>query len=222
MTSQAAQSTDAVVAGRLALGMVSGELLHEICNAFTVVRKEADEALRLPGIAPGAANALRTASQAADRVLLIANALLDTARGPSAASKQCEVRQVVEHSVVNMDSQCQINVLASGKLSVAMPAVVLEHVLLNVLSNAIAAVPAAAGTIEIDWHRSTGNTLDITVTDNGRGYQQSQSSTRRFGISACQRLLQAYGGRMAILPHVPRGTRVVISVLISRNASAAA
>lgn len=215
-------ASQSAAAEHVALGLVAGELLHEICNAFTIVKREADEALTESGVSPAASRALRSASEAADRIVLIADSLLDTTRATS-GGLVCNVGDVVGHVLRHVRCGGKIEIASTEAVSAAIPAVVLEHVVLNVLANAVAAVPGDAGVITVEWSNcSTWNNFELTVTDNGHGLQGSPRQGRRYGLSVCQRLLKRYGGHIAMAPNPSRGTTVKITLPVSDTKKKAA
>lgn len=215
------------------LGLVAGELLHEICNAFTAVKHQADSAANESGLDGKTKNALLASSQASERVLTIAKALLNSLRSidTNTNTTHCNVHDVVSAAILAVATPDRVTteiIGDSGTIARVHP-FILEHVIVNILLNAIAAAPRGAETIVVSFgtvqaSKTNGFTwnneaqcVEIVVSDNGHGILAHGVSTpkqRRYGLSVCKKLLATVHGTLTISPNTGRGTsvRVVLPV----------
>lgn len=209
------------------LGIVAGELLHEICNAFTVVKYQADQALNTSQIPESAQRALVSASEASARILTITESLLASVRRERSTSSSCEVSEVLTDVVHAFKTAAEIQLDVPPRLHVAVSPFVLAHILNNLIANAMAVIPRAAGRVEISarvlcksdlasftWNTSS-HAVEVVVSDNGHGKmsgQDSSASSKRFGLAVCKRLLSTVGGTLILTPNSTRGVSARILV----------
>jgi signal transduction histidine kinase len=121
----------------------------------------------------------------------------------------------------------QVNLVT--KLDTSLPEILvdpdgLHHACLNVLSNAIEAVPAVRGKVEVATRLSPhGSEVWITVADNGPGIPRSEQpkifnafySTKGhkgtgLGLAAAQKLIQDHGGFISVNSEPGQGAAFVI------------
>lgn len=221
--------TDPVVA----LGMVAGELLHEINNAFTTVKRQCDDALKLAS-SDVVAQALRASSTTSDRLKSITEALLASVRQEHLAGRsECCVHEVAQQATLCLGPEHREDVRVEGDSTrrAQVPGVLLEHVLINLLLNAVASssvgnrVLITIGDPTADGLSSSWNMgkryLEVAVADRGEGFHRRDREAvtpRRFGLSVCKRLLAAVGGSLIIGP-TPDGGTLARVLIPSSNAT---
>ncbi len=211
----------------IALGMVAGELLHEINNAFTTVKRQCDDALKLAS-SDVVAQALKSSSSTSERLKSITEALLASVRQEHLAGRsECCAYEVVQQAKLCLDPERRAEVRVEGDSArrAEVPGVLLEHVLINLLLNAVASSSAGDSILitiddpKVDGVSSSWNMgrryLELAVCDRGEGFQRRGRETvapRRYGLSVCKRLLAAVGGSLIIGPAPDGGTlaRVLI------------
>ena len=96
----------------------------------------------------------------------------------------------------------------------------LQHVILNLLNNAIEAMadlPGHTAELLIHTEHSPGNNIAIIIEDCGSGFGDADSarifepfySTKQngmgMGLSICQTIVQLHGGKISAAPRLPRG-----------------
>jgi len=103
-------------------------------------------------------------------------------------------------------------------------------VMLNLMLNSVTAI-AAAGRIGIDLSLGPEGSLDIRVSDNGRGIKDAQLgqifhpffSTKKngtgLGLSICRKIIAAHGGAISVLSQEGVGTTFLIRVPRRRPAA---
>ncbi len=101
--------------------------------------------------------------------------------------------------------------LADEPLTTLASAVQIEHVLVNLVQNAIDAIRdagTAGGTIRVRTARDSDGMVHVTVQDNGPGFQDrspeqfferfftTKSEGLGMGLAICQAIIQADGGKI--------------------------
>jgi signal transduction histidine kinase len=106
----------------------------------------------------------------------------------------------------------------------------MQAVMLNLMLNSVAAI-ADAGRIGIDLSLGPEGSLDIRVSDNGRGIKEAQLgqifhpffSTKKngtgLGLSICRKIIAAHGGVISVLSREGVGTTFLIRVPLRRPAA---
>ena len=217
----------------VALGMVAGELLHEINNAFTTVKRQCDDALKLAS-SDVVAQALRSSSSTSDRLKSITEALLASVRQEHLADRaECCAYEVAQQATLCLgpEHRGEVRVEGDSARRAQVPGVLLEHVLINLLLNAVASSPTdnnivvAIGDPKVDGASSSWNMgrryLEVTVCDRGAGFERQGRETaapRRYGLSVCKRLLAAVEGSLIIGP-APDGGTLARVLIPSSNAT---
>jgi signal transduction histidine kinase len=122
---------------------------------------------------------------------------------------------------------------APAGLAPAIPAVALQHVLVNLLINALRA-SERGGVIEVRGRPgSTWNMADITVRDSGRGIPAAQREliftdfesgcgSTGLGLAICRRLLEKWGGSIRLDQTGPEGSVFCVSAPLAKANQAAA
>lgn len=106
----------------------------------------------------------------------------------------------------------------------------MQAVMLNLMLNSVTAI-AAAGRIGIDLSLGPEGSLDIRVSDNGRGIKDAQLgqifnpffSTKKngtgLGLSICRKIIAAHGGAISVLSQEGVGATFLIRVPLRRPAA---
>lgn len=206
-----------------------GELLamvsHEIGNTLSPVGTYAQLALRHPDDHALAQKALARAAAAVDRVSRVTDAVLamsraDVPRGTSDVAKCLDAALDCMGRDLSKDQINLVRQLEQG-VEASIPAIALEHVLLNLLLNARASLLAVGGgTIAVRARRSGGQTT-VEIEDDGPGFEPLVAAhprrTRRaggtgWGLVVVRRLTEAAGGTLEIWSKPGEGARFTIQL----------
>ena len=102
----------------------------------------------------------------------------------------------------------------------------LQQVLINLLGNAIQALPEENGTINITTHDINKEAVEIIIEDNGHGMDQDmvskafnpfyttkdQGEGTGLGLSISYGLIRRYGGNIEVTSELNQGTRFVVTL----------
>ncbi|MFI7438360.1 hybrid sensor histidine kinase/response regulator [Nonomuraea indica] len=213
------------------LGRLAGGLAHDVNNLLGVILGNAELALdALPEDAPGRAGVERI-QQAAERGEALARRLLTSgdAHPPGAAgagpAPETDLNAVVEETIDLLRPTLAGDVEVVTRLAEGLPAVGidrtgLEHVLINVLVNALAAMPDG-GRLTVETARGDGGAR-LTVSDTGHG-MPAEVAERAFdpffttrergtglGLCTARGTVEGAGGRATLDSRPGSGTTVHI------------
>ncbi|HEX4123654.1 MAG TPA: HAMP domain-containing sensor histidine kinase [Tepidisphaeraceae bacterium] len=236
----AEKSRQLVRSERLAsVGFLAAGVAHEINSPLNIMSGYAELALkRLRRLDPAAgdgetAKYMTIIRSEAFRCKDITQRLLSLARGDGDARQAISMTQIVTEvsgmvrglkSFIGKSLDTQID-LAEPLTVLANPAE-MKQVLLNVLVNAIEAVPASGGMVTIAGRRS-GQWVELEMADNGRGMTRQTLehifepffTNKRgagdpgtgLGLSITHAILEAHGGRIDAHSAGPGlGSRLII------------
>ncbi len=222
------------------LGALVASIAHEINNILTPIVSYADLARMHPDDEELVAKALDRAAAGARQASEIATAILSLATPDRGLppSEHDDLRDIIERSTLCLGSEparCGVKVKwdAPAGLAPAMPAVALQHVLVNLLINALHA-SKRGGVIEVKGRPgSTWNLADITVRDAGTGISPEQRElifvdfesgrgSSGLGLAICRRLLEKWGGSIHLAETGPGGSVFAVTAPLARQDQAAA
>jgi signal transduction histidine kinase len=198
---------------------------HELRAPLSVIRAEADLALRRDRENPEYRSALATVAREADRLEELVEALLASSRADAGAIACAPVdlaalaRDVASHLEPSARAK-NVAIAVTGQTAgeVAVDAASIERALTAVVHNAIAwTLPGGSVTIEIGPQR-------VTVADSGPGFSREglEHATERFwrgdpsrprgssglGLAIARTLVEANGGRIELSNKIPSGGNV--------------
>jgi signal transduction histidine kinase len=219
------------------LGTAAAFIVHEFRNLLTPLRGYAQVALANPGDRELCRRALEHASTCASRASEIADTILEFARpeprlDTTPTSAYANVRECLDGALrclVQHPDAPRVRVIVDipPDLVVAIRPIALEHVLLNLLLNAMTAM-RRGGTCRVMARQvpcSTWNTpnfeVEIVVEDEGCGMSDGQirsaldpfvsgSSSSGLGLAICRRLLEDHGATIDVQSAPGAGTRVTL------------
>jgi PAS domain S-box-containing protein len=219
------------------LGELAAGIAHEINNPLGIILGFAQDILEdLPADSP-LFDSLKIIEQETSRTVEVVKNLLDFARlRPPQISENDLVRLLKDSLALLMPKikQNKINVkkdLARGLPCAIIDPQLIQQVFLNVLLNAIQAMPCG-GDLCLNLELETADEkksaalpprLRVTVRDSGQGiapehldrifdpfFTTKGSKGTGLGLSVCQRILEDHCGRMEVRSRVGKGTTCAI------------
>jgi signal transduction histidine kinase len=208
------------------LGEMAAGLAHELNQPLTAMHFEAVAALELPGgeSADGMRQALGTIADQSLRAGEIVKRMRTFARRGDAKREAMELAPVIREVLALVAHDLRLNGITTAESFADVPAVLadrldIQQVLVNLIRNAIEAMTFTALrdrrlTIEL---RETDGRVRVSVGDSGRGidpdikprlfhpFQSTKPAGMGIGLSICQTLIEAHGGRMGVAAATGRG-----------------
>ena len=207
-------------AGELAAGAS-----HEIRNPLTSIRS-AIQHLR-GDYEDGSARAALIDDILAevDRINGIVEALLSFARPTEVQFQAVDLAELVRHTVTLVEAAARaggvtLQVGVPESLPLAADSNLLKQVILNVMMNALQAMPDG-GTLTVSAKRA-GRIVEISVSDTGGGiapedlerifdpFYTTKADGTGLGLSVCYRIVQRHGGEMEVESELGVGTTLII------------
>lgn len=205
------------------LGTLAGALGHELRNPLSAM---ATSVYVLKKVTPTNGEAAQhltiLAHQIAAANRIIAN-LLDFARTREPVCEEVDLREVVQEAIESsvIPSAVRLTVsLGEEPVRVMADATQISQVLLNLIANAVQAMPGG-GHLEVALSRNAEG-VEITVADTGCGMTEQQKAqlfqplfTTKpkgigLGLAVSKKLIEAHGGEITCESAVGRGTRFSI------------
>lgn len=222
MTERLVRESDRfAVVSQLAAGIA-----HEIRNPLVAVRRF----IQMLGLKLGdQAENLQLVVSELDRIDTIIGEYLSFARQHAHVRKRIQLEPLVQQMITLLSSEAAIrNIRIEQLLEENVPAIAgdehqLKQVLINLLKNAIEAMPSG-GTIRVAVRKREGNKVHIRVEDEGCGIPQDQLAqlgnayytTKEkgtgLGIMVCKQIVREHGGTFHISSKVGEGTAVTIEL----------
>ena len=218
-------------AERLALlGRMATGLAHEVRNPVAAIRMHAQLLEGAP--ADEAATSARLIESEAGRIELLVNQWMRYARPAPPVMTEVVLRDLIQQVVQTLEPQARhagvtmrCSDVPDASLTIQGDRSRLQQVLLNVLLNAIQAMPqGGAVTIGI---RTGDGMLRIEVEDQGSGFSpdglarlgepffSEKEGGMGLGLAVAQELCRAHGGELRASNRPDRGARVVIELPFS-------
>lgn len=232
-------------AGQLrTLGLLAGAIAHEFNNILTPVLSYARVALDDPDDAALGRKALEKAADGVDRASRLARSVLNLAgRGNEARQPACcrpasALQVALDGLGVSLGTEgIELRVDFSDSLEIAIYQTDLEHVLLNLLLNAVRAIGSGGGEIAISCREATATECStwntptpaaiLEIRDSGPGVDPSLLPTlfepfqkhagraaprqgHGLGLAICRHLVEAAGGTIALRTDAPDGAAFVV------------
>ena len=240
-------------ADRLAtIGTLASGLAHEIGTPMGVIRARAEYLLHSKPPAAKLAEGLEIIITQIDRVSGIVRMLLNYARAREPVRATCDLRSIVEHSLNLLETEAarrRVRItrdLGDRPLVAECDADQLQQVFINLAVNALDAMAAEGGTLEVAADVSGSNGIRqarVTFADSGPGVPP-QARSRVFdpffttkepgkgtgmGLAVSQSIMRDHGGDLSFESGA-EGARFFVTlplayaedVALTRNAAAAA
>ncbi len=221
-------------AERLAeLGTLTGGLAHEIKNPLSTVQLNLqllreDLEPQVPAYTR-LVNRLGTVQKETARLRDILDEFLRYAGKIELDRKPCDVNRLLEELADFFNPQAQLQRVQLRIRKTPMPLVVplderlIKQALLNLLINALQAMPEAGGEIILSAEQRDGKAV-IDVIDTARGipprmieqifqaYYSTKSGGTGLGLAISRRIVEEHGGRISVQSEVGKGTDFSIAL----------
>ena len=213
------------------VGEMGSAVAHGIRNPLAAIRSSAE--LSLEGGHEVAVESARDIIAEADRLEEWVRSLLSYTRPLSAAPEAVALQTLVAETIAHFERDLERReILGNFAVSNDLPLtkgdpLLLRQVLHSLLANAVEAIQKG-GTIEIAGHTSLSlQRVELTIRDSGPGMTADQLA-RAFtpfyttkpkglgvGLALAKRIVERFGGRIAIDSAPGRGTSVCLSMPIA-------
>jgi PAS domain S-box-containing protein len=232
-----------IASGRLvSLGVVTASMAHEFNNPLGIVMGFAQELLSDAAPESRDYRALKIIDEETRRCQRLIQEMLQFARPRSADLCPTDIRQAIEKTMTMVASRLYKQRIESkifmddGLPLISADPQQLEQVLINLLLNAIDAMPNG-GHITVEAALDTANdsspAITIAVTDNGSGidpgdlpkifqpfFSAKKGKGIGLGLSICDRIIQNHGGTIAVRSAPGEGTSFKIHLPLEPNGAA--
>ncbi|MFI4882215.1 MAG: sensor histidine kinase [Phycisphaerales bacterium JB064] len=198
-------------------GSIAAAIAHEVNNLLTPVIGLADLLEHTGGDAAIRDQLIERAVERCQRAVAICGLLVDIAKGDPADAPTCSLAAAMESAVETASARAQdagvrIECGFDEPGTLAVPEIVAEHVLLNLLLNAIAASsPRSSITLSARYLPGTSwrqAAWQIDVADSGRGLEaRSVAAINQgglplgspgIGLAVVRLLCQRWGGQLTV------------------------
>ncbi len=257
MRSERALNERLALADRLsALGTLATGVAHEINNPLTYIASNAEYALDVLGsLGPARTltehqlhslrEALSDTMEGVGRVRTIVDDLSAFVRGGSQGRTDCEISEPLEAALKmaahDLETRARVTrIFAEGLPRVAAPEPRLAQVFLNLIINALQAMPAAGrkGELRLETRFAPEGSVEVLISDNGAGMQpevlrrifepfyttRPVGSGKGLGLSLCHGIVTGLGGELSVKSEPGVGTefRVLLPAVQAKTFAAAA
>ena len=208
------------------LGEMAAGLAHELNQPLAAIHFEASAALELPAdeASEGMRRALVAIGQQSLRAGDIVRRMRTFARRGQAVREPSDMARLIREVLALLAHDLRMHGVTTTETLAETPPVLvdrieIQQVLVNLIRNAMeamAAVPMAERRVAIETH-AHGAHVRVSVADSGPGLDPSIAATLfhpfhstkpsglGLGLSICQSLVEAHGGRIGTAPASGRG-----------------
>ena len=210
-----------------ALGELTASIAHEIRNPLNGISGAAQIVCR-KGVAPEVQAEFGDILQKeVSRLNQVVENILNFARARKAETKETDIRELVQRLVSLTAKECQAHKITvvqdvPGRTSAQTDSLLLEHLLLNLVLNAIQAMPAG-GTLTLTA-AVANHTLRLTVRDTGPGispeiqakifnpFFTTKPGGTGLGLTIARRIARGMGGDISMSSEIGRGAAFHVEI----------
>jgi PAS domain S-box-containing protein len=217
------------------VGEWAAGLAHEIKNPLAGIKGSVEVLLQEPGISDEDRSIVVKAVDEIKRIELLIKSLLNFAKPPQLQLMSTDINDLLDktisfslkHPLLSSNSATPIKVLRNFDtrlpLTMADP-MQLQQVFLNLMFNAIEAMPDGGSLAVKTSYDSTLNSIQIAIADTGKGIEKfaldqifqpfftTKSKGSGLGLAISRRLVEEHGGDIYVESSPNRGTVVNISL----------
>ncbi|HNY12943.1 MAG TPA: ATP-binding protein, partial [Candidatus Wallbacteria bacterium] len=212
-----------------ALGRLSANIAHEVKNPLGIMKISASSLSDALSEKPKLKEVANFINKEIDKLNNFVSELLDFARDREIQSVPSDIsnllNELVERGNLYAKSEGKnvaiILSMPASKITVMADPDQLSRALLNIVINAIDSISKEKeGKIEIGLSEKKDQTVEITITDNGCGIDESQIkkgiepffTTKKkgtgLGLVVTQQIVEKHGGKLAISSKINEGTKL--------------
>ncbi len=215
------------------IGRMVSTVAHEVRNPLQNIQMGMDAIREEIGEDKGVLEILDEIGHGVNSLNRIVKELLDYSKPLTLEHSPCSVREIVSHALSSLTNRLD-NISTHVDLQDERREITVDpektcRVLLNLMSNAVEAMPGG-GELEIrSRFRDDGGTasLTLTISDNGCGIVEehmphvfepfftTKASGTGLGIPICKKIVEAHGGNLRIESRPSKGTTVEITLPLS-------
>jgi PAS domain S-box-containing protein len=217
------------------VGEWAASLAHEIKNPLAGIKGSVEALLQAPNISNEDRSLVARAVDEIKRIELLLKSLLNFAKPPQLQLMPTDLNDLLDktlsfslkHPLLSSNSSVAIKVLRDfehGIPETMADPMQLQQVFLNLLLNAIEAMPDGGALAVKTSHNRSSNSIDIAIADTGKGigpetldriFQPFFTSKRKgtgLGLAITRRLVEEHGGTIHVESTPERGTVFNVSL----------
>jgi signal transduction histidine kinase len=218
-----------------AMGRMVSTVAHEVRNPLQNIQMGVDALRREVQDDKEKMEILGEIDYGVDTLNSIVRELLDYSRPVTLHYSQLPIKTIVEQAMKSVSQNlenitCQME-LEGGDREIGIDAVKSTEVLVNLITNAVEAMPAG-GTLMISSqfrYENGEENLHISVSDSGGGITEedlarisepfftTKTNGTGLGIPTCIKIVEAHGGQMSFTSTVDEGTTVEIILPVENS-----
>jgi two-component system sensor histidine kinase AtoS len=222
------------------VGEWAAELAHEIKNPLAGIKGSVQVLVDEPNISNDDKTLILKAIDEIKRIELLLKSLLNFAKPPKLQLALTDLNDLIDktvsfslkHPALSANSSTPIDVLKNFDQNLPetmIDPMQLQQVLLNLMFNAIEAMPDGGSLAIKTSYDSAHNTIEIAIADTGKGIKQTLLdqifqpffTTKRkgsgLGLAITRRLVEQHGGALYVESTPRKGTVFNISLKVLQN-----
>lgn len=234
-----AQSNFARQSHAAGLAELSASIAHEVNQPLAAVIANSHASQRWLSADPpnieraerAVARVVRDANAAAEvvaRIRALFGRTAATCGGADLSAVMVQVSDLLDERIQRSGVQLKVS-LAEDLPDVAIEAVPLQQVLINLLNNGIEALEVDGSSRRLDLRaRQKGDWLQIEISDQGPGFENPEAVFEPFfttkpegmgmGLTICKSIVEAHGGRIRAERNMPAGARFIVHLPVDQKA----
>jgi signal transduction histidine kinase len=212
-----------------ALGIQASHVAHDMRSPLAVLKTYVGTEADIDS--PDAGSFREAAQHSVDKLLCMADDLVDYAKASKVERSHTDIRQIISESVMAETKGDANSALVSvrcdkrGSLLANIDGYKIERVMVNLVRNAIQAMNNGGGEVALSARATPSKDLIIEVSDSGQGmdpeevshifdsfYTKGKRSGTGLGLAYCKQVIDAHGGTIDVDSQLGRGTTFIIKM----------
>ncbi len=223
-----------------AVGTAAAGVAHEINNPLQIATLALGKLERQIGPDAAAKRSVGELSVSLERIASIVRDLITFSRAEKFEAREVDLKSALDAAARFVRHRLPEQVRLEAEVPTLPPiqgsAHQLEQVMVNLLMNALQALPLSGGEIRLRGRDEGEGTVSIVVSDTGAGIPadvlpsvfdpffttKPPGAGTGLGLAVCQGIVARHGGRMEIESEVGKGTTVLVCLPITAHREATA